>query len=153
MADIGIQVWQGTLPENDIPALQRRLKGRLVLMGGMGAAIDRADATPEEITAYAEKTLRDCCPGGHFIPSITYGLPGAVYPHVDQYIDQAIDRVQRRAAHAPFRRCPRSPAASWTLPARPRRPAGRDRGGGGRYSDQDRRGHKAGAAEKAADPY
>ena len=92
MADIGIQVWQGTLPENDIPALQRRLKGRLVLMGGMGAAIDRADATPEEITVYAEKTLRDCCPGGHFIPSITYGMPGAVYPHIDQYIDLAIDR-------------------------------------------------------------
>ncbi len=91
MAEIGIQVWQGTLPENNIPALQKHLKGRLVLMGGMGAAIDRADATPEEITAYAEKTLRDCCPGGHFIPSITYGLPGAVYPHIDRYIDRAID--------------------------------------------------------------
>ena len=91
MAEIGIQVWQGTLPENNIPALQKHLRGRLVLMGGMGAAIDRADATPEEITAYAEKTLRDCCPGGHFIPSITYGLPGAVYPHIDQYIDRAID--------------------------------------------------------------
>ncbi len=35
MAEIGIQVWQGTLPENDIPALQRHLK-KLVLMGGMG---------------------------------------------------------------------------------------------------------------------
>ena len=91
MAEIGIQVWQGTLPENNIPALQKHLKGRLVLMGGMGAAIDRADATPEEITAYADKTLRDCCPGGHFIPSITYGLPGAVYPHIDRYIDRAID--------------------------------------------------------------
>ena len=56
MAEIGIQVWQGTLPENNIPALQKHLRGRLVLMGGMGAAIDRADATPEEITAYAEKT-------------------------------------------------------------------------------------------------
>ena len=39
MAEIGIQVWQGVLPENDIPALQQKLHGRLVLMGGMGAAI------------------------------------------------------------------------------------------------------------------
>ena len=47
-------------------------------MGGMGAAIDRADAAPEEIYGYAMDTLRRCCPGGHYIPSITYGLPGAV---------------------------------------------------------------------------
>ena len=90
MAEIGIQVWQGVLPENDIPALQRQLRGRLVLMGGMGAAIDRADAAPEEIYGYAMDTLRRCCPGGHYIPSITYGLPGAVYPHVDAHIDRAV---------------------------------------------------------------
>ena len=91
MAEIGIQVWQGVLPENDIPALQRHLKERLVLMGGMGAAIDRADASPQEIRAYADRVLADCCPLGHFIPSITYGLPGAVYPRVDACIDAAID--------------------------------------------------------------
>ena len=91
MAEIGIQVWQGTLPENDIPALQRHLRGKLVLMGGMGAAIDRGDASGEEILAYARKRLKECCPGGYFIPSITYGVPGAVYPHVDRYINQAID--------------------------------------------------------------
>ena len=96
MAEIGIQVWQGVLPENDIPALQRHLKGKLVLMGGMGAAIDRADASPEEIRAYADRVLADCCPLGHFIPSITYGLPGAVYPHVDTYIDEAIDAYNAR---------------------------------------------------------
>ena len=96
MAEIGIQVWQGVLPENDIPALQRRLKGRLVLMGGMGAAIDRADAAPEEIRAYAARRLAECCPLGHFIPSITYGLPGTVYPHVDRYINEAIDDYNRR---------------------------------------------------------
>ena len=100
MAEIGIQVWQGVLPENDIPALQQKLHGRLVLMGGMGAAIDRADAAPEEIYGYAKDTLRRCCPGGHYIPSITYGLPGAVYPHVDEYIDRAIADYNR-ALHVP----------------------------------------------------
>ena len=100
MAEIGIQVWQGVLPENDIPALQQKLHGRLVLMGGMGAAIDRADAAPEEIYGYAMDTLRRYCPGGHYIPSITYGLPGAVYPHVDEYIDRAIADYNR-ALHVP----------------------------------------------------
>ena len=100
MAEIGIQVWQGTLPENDIPALQRHLNGRLTLMGGFGAAIDRADAQPEEILDYARDTLRRCCPGGHFIPSITYGLPGTVFKHVDQYLDQAVDEYNARL-HVP----------------------------------------------------
>lgn len=123
MAEIGIQVWQGTLPENDIPALQRHLNGRLTLMGGFGAAIDRADAQPEEILDYARDTLRRCCPGGHFIPSITYGLQGAVFPHVDQYLDQAVDEYNARL-HVPAailppipRRCAESTKAApvqWT---------------------------------------
>ena len=100
MAEIGIQVWQGTLPENDIPALQQHLNGRLTLMGGFGAAIDRADAQPEEILDYARDTLRRCCPGGHFIPSITYGLPGTVFKHVDQYLDEAVDEYNARL-HVP----------------------------------------------------
>ena len=49
-------------------------------------------------------TLRRCCPGGHYIPSITYGLPGAVYPHVDEYIDRAIADYNR-ALHVPRFRC------------------------------------------------
>ena len=57
MAEIGIQVWQGVLPENDIPALQAHLNGRLTLMGGFGAAIDRKDATPEDILTYARDVL------------------------------------------------------------------------------------------------
>ena len=113
MAEIGIQVWQGTLPENDIPALQRHLKGKLVLMGGMGAAIDRQDISGEAILAYARNTLSICCPGGHFIPSITYGVPGAVFGHVDRYINQAIDEYNAKL-HSP----------SFNLPPVPRRVLG-----------------------------
>ena len=110
MAEIGIQVWQGVLPENDIPALQRHLQGKLVLMGGIGAAIDRSDATAEEVCDYTRRTIRTCCPGGHFIPSITYGLPGAVYPHIDRYIDEAID-AYNAGVHLP----------AFPLPPEPRR--------------------------------
>ena len=110
MAEIGIQVWQGVLPENDIPALQRHLQGKLVLMGGIGAAIDRSDATAGEVCDYTRRTLRTCCPGGHFIPSITYGLPGAVYPHIDRYIDETID-AYNAGVHLP----------AFPLPPEPRR--------------------------------
>ncbi len=103
MAEIGIQVWQGVLPENDIPALQERLKGRMVLMGGVGAAIDRPDATEDEIRSYVRNVLETCCPGGHFIPSITYGLAGTVYPHVDPVISSEIERYNLEG-HLPARR-------------------------------------------------
>lgn len=92
MAEIGIQVWQGVLPENDIPALQKRLAGKMVLMGGIGASIDRADAGEEEIRAYVHDALRKYCPGGHYIPSITYGLAGTVFRHVDPFIDDEIKK-------------------------------------------------------------
>ena len=111
MAEIGIQVWQGVLPENDIPALQRHLQGKLVLMGGIGAAIDRSDATAGEVCDYTRRTLRTCCPGGHFIPSITYGLPGAVYPHIDRYIDETID-AYNAGVHLPVFPLPPEPRRS-----------------------------------------
>ena len=60
MVEIGIQVWQGVLPENNIPALQEQLKGRMVLMGGIGAAIDRPDSSEEEIRSYVRQTLETC---------------------------------------------------------------------------------------------
>lgn len=90
MAEIGIQIWQGVLPENNIPELQRRLNGSMVLMGGVGGAIDRPDATEEEIRTYVRNVLEECCPGGHFIPCITYGLPGTIYPNVDPFITDEI---------------------------------------------------------------
>ena len=118
MAEIGIQVWQGTLPENDIPALQRHLSGKLTLMGGFGAAIDRKDATPEDILTYARDVLKRNCPGGHYIPSITYGLAGTVYPHVDKYLNQAVDEYNA-ALHVPVTHLPPVPRRSVHAAAAP----------------------------------
>ena len=100
MVEIGIQCWQGVLPENDIPELQQRLKGRMILMGGIGAAIDTPDSTEEEIRAYVGKALNEYCPGGHFIPSITYGLAGTIFKHVDPIINDEINKYNA-VAHLP----------------------------------------------------
>lgn len=108
MAEIGIQVWQGVLPDNNIPSLQRHLKGRMVLMGGIGAAIDRQDASEEEIRKYVRYVLKTCCPGGHFIPCITYGLAGTVFSHVDPLIDDEIDKYNS-VLHMPAVDCPPVP--------------------------------------------
>ena len=117
MAELGIQCWQGVLPENNIPALQERLGGRMILMGGIGAAIDRAVATEAEIRAYVRRALEEYTPGGHYIPSITYGLPGAVYPQVDAAIDAEIAQwnsevhLRSRRASVVRRGAPRAASA------------------------------------------
>ena len=80
-------------------------------MGGFGAAIDRKDAAPEDILTYARGVLRRDCPGGHFIPSITYGLAGTVYPHVDTYLNQAIDEYNA-VLHVPDMHLPPVPRRS-----------------------------------------
>ncbi|MGI5936740.1 MAG: uroporphyrinogen decarboxylase family protein [Oscillospiraceae bacterium] len=92
MAELHIDIWQGVLPQNDIPAIQKKLDGRMTLMGGIDAAIvDRNDATEEEIRAEVRRVCEQYAPGGHFIPCITYGAPGPLYPHVDPIINDEID--------------------------------------------------------------
>ncbi|MDD3218792.1 MAG: uroporphyrinogen decarboxylase family protein [Lachnospiraceae bacterium] len=97
MVELGIDIWQGVLPENDIPKLQKQLNGRMTLMGGIDASIvDRADATEEEIRTEVKRACEAYGPGGHFIPCITYGGPGCLFPHVDPIIDDEIDKYNQK---------------------------------------------------------
>ncbi len=93
MIDLHIDIWQGVLPQNDIPKLQKQIDGRMALMGGIDAAIvDREDSTEEEIRREVRRVCDEYAPGGNFIPCITYGGPGPIYPHVDPIINDEIDR-------------------------------------------------------------
>ncbi len=93
MVELGIQVWQGVLPSNDIPALQKQLDGRMTLMGGLDAGIvDRADSSEEEVRAEVRRACSAYGPGGHFIPCITYGGPGTIFPPADPIITDEINR-------------------------------------------------------------
>jgi hypothetical protein len=96
MVELGIDIWQGVLPQNDIPKIQKQLAGRMVLMGGIDASIvDRADATQEIVRGEVRRACAAYGPGGHFIPCITYGGPGTIYPHVDPIIDDEIDKYNK----------------------------------------------------------
>ncbi|MDR0812975.1 MAG: uroporphyrinogen decarboxylase (URO-D) [Oscillospiraceae bacterium] len=92
MIDLHIDIWQGVLSTNDIPKLQAQIAGRMTLMGGVDSVIDRADSTEEEIRREIRRVCEQYSPGGNFIPCITYGGPGCIYPHVDAIIDSEIER-------------------------------------------------------------
>jgi uroporphyrinogen-III decarboxylase len=94
MAEIGIDVWQGVLPQNDVARLQKELDGRMTLMGGLDSAgLDRPDSTEEEIRAETRRACETYGPGGHFIPCSTYGVPGdTINPHIDAIVSDEIER-------------------------------------------------------------
>ena len=97
MADIGIDVWQGVLPQNDIPKIQRMLDGRMGLMGGIDAAAVDIDNVPEEIIrAEVRRTCEEYVPGGNFIPNLPNDLGNrAIHPRADKIIDYEI-RIQSK---------------------------------------------------------
>lgn len=92
MVELGIDIWQGVLPQNDIVKLQKQLNGRMTLMGGIDAAIVDWPNTPEDVI---RTEVRRACetygPGGGFIPCLTYGGPGSIYPIVEPTIWDEID--------------------------------------------------------------
>lgn len=94
MAEIGVNIWQGTLPGNDIPKIQKQVEGKMVLMGGTDAGIlDRFDSTEEEIRAEVRRACVEYAPGGHFIPSVTYGGPDdVIFPHVLPIVTDEIEK-------------------------------------------------------------
>lgn len=93
MIDIGMDVWQGVLPQNDIPAIQKETEGKLILMGGIDAAIiDTADWNEETIRTEVQRACAAYAPGGSFIPCLTYGGEGSIYPEVNGII---MDEVRK----------------------------------------------------------
>lgn len=93
MVELGIHIWQGALPSNDLRAVQRRVRGQMTIMGGIDAGVvDRADASEEEIRAEVSAACRAYAPQGHFIPCLTYGRAGSIFPHVGPIIDDEIRR-------------------------------------------------------------
>ena len=95
MAEIGVDIWQGVLPTNNIKTISEKVGDRMLLMGGIDSVIDRDDATEEEIRKETRRACEEYAPGGHFIPCITYGGPGCLFPHVDPIIDDEIDKYNK----------------------------------------------------------
>ena len=68
----------------------------MTLMGGIDSAIvGREDSTEEEIRMHVRDVCERFGPWGHFIPCITYGAPGTIYPAADKYINDEIDQYNR----------------------------------------------------------
>ena len=92
LAEMGVDVWQGVLPTNNIAEITKKLDGRMALMGGVDSTIDRPDATEAEIRAEARRVCDQYGNLPHFIPSYTYGGPGTIFPQVASIVMDEIDQ-------------------------------------------------------------
>ena len=92
MAEIGVDIWQGVLPTNNIQAISEKVGDRMLLMGGIDSVIDRADASEEEIRRETRRACEEYGGLKGYWPGITYGGPGTIYPEVEKIIIDEIDK-------------------------------------------------------------
>jgi len=75
MVEIGIDIWQGVIAQNDIPYIQEVTKGKLAMCGGIdGPKLDVDTISEEEIRKEVRWTIDRCCKAGRFYPSIPNGV-------------------------------------------------------------------------------
>lgn len=88
MIEIGIDIWQGAIPQNDIVGLQKRYKGQIAFHGGIDiAAIDFAEADEAAIRREVRRAVDTYGPNG----GIIIGIPSiaAMFPKVEEiYLDE-----------------------------------------------------------------
>jgi uroporphyrinogen-III decarboxylase len=96
MIDLGINCWQGVLPSNDLPALQKKYNGKIIFQGGFDSGVvDRNDSTEAEIRAHVDEVFRQSARLGAWIPSITNGDPGCIHENAYHIIvDECAKQIE-----------------------------------------------------------
>lgn len=92
MIEMGIDVWQGCMKSNDVPALIKQYGGKIAFMGEIdNKQVDFQGWTPEDCTRAAVNAM-ERCGMKYFIPCITQGGPGSVYEGTYEALSSAIDQ-------------------------------------------------------------
>ena len=92
MIEMGIDVWQGCMHSNDVPALIKQYGGQIAFMGEIdNKQMDYPGWTQEDCRKAARNAM-DACGKNYFIPCITQGGPGSVYPGAYACLWDEIDK-------------------------------------------------------------
>lgn len=86
MVDLGVQIWQGVIPENDILGIQKELDDALPMQGGIDVPAIDAEGMPEDkVRAEVRRAFDTYCEKGRFFP----GFPGGFCA------DKRVDSIAR----------------------------------------------------------
>ena len=96
MLEIGIDFWQGVLPSNNIQKIKKDTDHKMLLMGGIDVSIvDVPDWKEEVIRAEVARACKDYSEGGMFIPCLTMGGEGSLFPGVDAVVSDEIRKQSK----------------------------------------------------------
>ena len=88
---MGIDVWQGCMEINDVPALNKKYDGKITFMGDIdNKSVDFTEWSDENNYKVVRACLDRNVPN-HFIPCIVQGGPGSVFPGVYASMCKVID--------------------------------------------------------------
>ena len=91
MIEMGIDIWQGCMESNNVPELVKKYGGKIAFMGD----IDNKDVDFDGWTREdCRRTVRRACDNNgnkFFIPCITQGGPGSIYPGAYDILAEEID--------------------------------------------------------------
>ena len=91
MVELGIDIWQGVIPTNDFAQIKKDTDYKLTLMGGIdGGKVDVPGWTQELIRDEVSRACREYSQCGCFIPCLTYGDEGSIFPGVNDAIMEEI---------------------------------------------------------------
>ena len=92
MIEMGIDVWQGCMASNNVPELIKKYGGQISFMGDIdNKFVDFPGWTQEDCRKAARRSI-DRCGNKYYIPCITQGGPGSVYPGTYAAISEEIDK-------------------------------------------------------------
>ena len=96
MIDMGIDVFQGAVLENNIPALLKQYGGKIAIQGGLdNGKFDTHDWSKEKITAALVDIIEKTGGGKGLIPSFTMGGPGTTFDGAYDWATEEIDRLSK----------------------------------------------------------
>lgn len=101
MVDLGIDMWQGVIPQNDIRGVIEKTQGKLCVMGGLDMQIiDTPDASDEFIKAHVREVIDTYMPLGSFIPCVANVVP--LYKNVEIAVHEELNRYGAEYAQKHF---------------------------------------------------
>jgi len=94
MVEVGIDVWQGVTPENDIPSIVEKTEGKLLIFGGINMpSIDYPGVPEDVIRAHIREQIDKYAPTKRYLPIFSSWMP--VYSGV---LETARDEMEKHGA-------------------------------------------------------
>ncbi|MGI6110499.1 MAG: uroporphyrinogen decarboxylase family protein [Eubacteriaceae bacterium] len=95
MIDMGIDVWQGCMTTNDVPALIKEYGDKISFMGDIDSGVVDFPAWNRDIVEEYTRKAVDECGKLYFIPCLTQGLGFSSFPGVYETTDEVIDELSK----------------------------------------------------------